>query len=78
MEGLGRPACGTILGAVYGALIATLVPHNDVFMTGVALTLSLTPLALLAALYPSYRVAPITAVILLLGSAGTTEGPFGR
>jgi uncharacterized membrane protein YccC len=67
---------GTLLGAVYGAVIATLVPHNDVIMTGVALTLSLTPLALLAALYPSYRVAPITAVILLLGSAGTTEGPF--
>ena len=67
---------GTLLGAVYGAAIATLVPHNDALMTGVALTISLTPLALLAALNPSYRVAPITAVILLLGSAGTTEGPF--
>jgi uncharacterized membrane protein YccC len=67
---------GTLLGAVYGAAIATLVPHNDALMMGVALTISLTPLALLAALNPSYRVAPITAVILLLGSAGTTEGPF--
>jgi uncharacterized membrane protein YccC len=36
----------------------------------------LTPLALLAAFKPSYRVAPVTAVILLLGSAGTTEGPL--
>jgi uncharacterized membrane protein YccC len=45
-------------------------------MTGVALAISLAPLALLAALNPSYRVAPITAVIILLGSAGTTEGPF--
>ena len=67
---------GTLLGAVYGAAIATLVPHNDALMMGVALAISLTPLALLSAFKPSYRVAPLTAVILLLGSAGTTEGPF--
>jgi uncharacterized membrane protein YccC len=67
---------GTILGALYGAVIATLVPHNDALMTGLALAISLAPLALLAALNPSYRVAPITAVIILIGSAGTTEGPF--
>jgi uncharacterized membrane protein YccC len=67
---------GTILGAVYGAAIATLVPHNDALMMGIALTISLTPLALLSAFKPSYRVAPLTAVILLLGSAGATEGPF--
>jgi uncharacterized membrane protein YccC len=67
---------GTLLGAAYGALIATLVPHNDALMTGVALAISLTPLALLAAFYPSYRVAPITAIIILIGSAGANEGPF--
>jgi uncharacterized membrane protein YccC len=67
---------GTLLGAVYGAAVATLVPHDDALMTGVALAISLTPLALLAAFKPSYRVAPVTAVILLLGSAGTTEGPL--
>src|ERR1700704_5399258 len=48
---------GTLLGAVYGAVIATLVPHNNALMTGVALAISLTPLALLAAFHPSYRVA---------------------
>jgi len=67
---------GTLLGAVYGAVIATIVRHDDVLMLGAALAISLTPLALLAALNPSYRVAPITAVILLLGSSGSTEGPF--
>src|ERR1700704_3647111 len=67
---------GTLLGAVYGAAVATLVPHDTALTMGVALTISLTPLALLAALNPSYRVAPVTAVILLLGSAGTTEGPL--
>jgi uncharacterized membrane protein YccC len=67
---------GTLLGAAYGAVIATIVPHDNVLMLGAALAISLTPLALLTALYPSYRVAPITAVILLLGSAGSSEGPF--
>ena len=67
---------GTLLGAVYGAAIAALVPHDDAVTLGVALALSLTPLALLAAFYPSYRVAPITAVILLLGSTASAEGPF--
>jgi uncharacterized membrane protein YccC len=45
-------------------------------MLGVALAISLTPLALLAAFNPSFRVAPITAVILLLGSSSSAEGPF--
>jgi len=75
-KSLRRPARGTLLGAVYGAAIATLVPHSNALMMGVALTISLTPLALLSAFKPSYRVAPLTAVILLLGSAGATEGPF--
>src|SRR5215468_10351859 len=60
---------GTLLGAVYGAAIATVVPHENPVMVGVALAISLTPLALLAASNASFRVAPITAVILLLGSS---------
>jgi uncharacterized membrane protein YccC len=67
---------GTLLGAVYGAAIATIVPHDNPFMVGVALAASLTPLALLAAFNASYRVAPITAVILLLGSSSSSEGPI--
>src|SRR5215831_1242423 len=67
---------GTLWGAVYGAIIATVVPHSDVLTIGLALLISLAPLAVLAAMSPSFRVAPITAVILLLGSAGATEGPF--
>jgi uncharacterized membrane protein YccC len=67
---------GTLLGAVYGAGVAALVPHDSVPMLGAALAISLTPLALLAAFQPSYRVAPITAVILLLGSSASNEGPF--
>lgn len=67
---------GTIFGAGYGAAVATLVPHDNAFTLGVALAISLVPLALLSAIYPAFRVAPITAIILLLGSTGTTEGPI--
>jgi hypothetical protein len=67
---------GTLSGAAYGAIIATIVPHASPVMAGLALLISLAPLAVLAAMSPSFRVAPITAVILLLGSAGATEGPF--
>ena len=66
---------GTLLGAVCGAAVASLVPHGDPFTTGAALALSLLPLSLLAAFNPAYRVAPITAIILLLGTAGATQGP---
>ena len=67
---------GTIFGAAYGAAVATLVPHENAFTLGVALAISLVPLAVLSAFYPAFRVAPITAIILLLGSTGTTEGPI--
>ena len=67
---------GTLLGAAYGAAIATVVPHDNPVMVGVALAISLTPLAVLAAFNASFRVAPITAVILLLGSSSSTEGPI--
>jgi uncharacterized membrane protein YccC len=66
---------GTLGGASYGAVVATLVPHENVMAMGAALTLSLAPLALAAAVNPSFRVAPITAVIVLLGNAGLQEGP---
>jgi uncharacterized membrane protein YccC len=35
------------------------------------------PLAVLAARSAGFRVAPITAIIVLLGAAGATLGPFG-
>jgi uncharacterized membrane protein YccC len=67
---------GTLGGAAYGAIIAILVPHGDAVTLGIALAISLAPLAVLAALSPSFRVAPLTAVVLLLGSAAASEGPI--
>jgi uncharacterized membrane protein YccC len=66
---------GTLVGAIYGVTVAAFVPHDTVVTLGLALAISLAPLALVAAIYPSYRVAPITAVILLLGSSASSEGP---
>ena len=66
---------GTLLGAAYGAAVTSVIPHDSPVMTGLALALSLLPLSLLAAVYPAFRVAPVTAIILLLGSVGAAEGP---
>lgn len=64
--GLDRLA-GTLAGAVVGAAVALIgqllaLPHVLVLVIAVA------PLALLAAIRPSFRVAPITAAIVLLAT----------
>lgn len=67
---------GTLFGAGYGAAVTSVVPHDNAFTLGIALAISLLPLSLLAAFNPAFRVAPITATILLLGTTGATEGPI--
>ncbi len=67
---------GTFVGAIVGAAAVTTVPPGDTFALGGALALALVPMSILSAIYPVLRVAPVTVVILLLGSAGSTEGPF--
>jgi uncharacterized membrane protein YccC len=63
---------GTFAGAVYGGFVDVVVPHSGATELGVALAIALAPLALVAAIYPSFRVAPVTAIIVLLTpSAGT-------
>ena len=57
---------GTIGGAVAGGAVGYIVPHQSVFSLGVALVIALAPLTLVAALWPNYRIAPLTAVIVLL------------
>jgi uncharacterized membrane protein YccC len=67
---------GTLSGAAFGAAVALLVPHAAPWASGLALVLAVAPLALLAALSPSFRVAPVTAVIVLLGGAAQQGGPL--
>jgi uncharacterized membrane protein YccC len=67
---------GTLGGAAYGALIGVLIPHAGSLMEGVVLAAAIAPLALLAAVNASFRIAPVTAVIVLLVHSGDAAGPL--
>jgi uncharacterized membrane protein YccC len=67
---------GTIGGAVAGGTVGYLLPHHGVLSIGVALVLALAPLTLVAALRPNYRIAPLTAVVVLLTSGTQQLAPL--
>jgi uncharacterized membrane protein YccC len=67
---------GTIVGAVYAGVVAALVPHPTVLGLAVALAIAIAPLAYAAAVSPSFRVAPVTAVLVLMISAQIGEAPI--
>lgn len=67
---------GTIGGAVAGAIVAYVLPHQNLLTLGIALVVALVPLTLVAALRPGYRVAPLTAVIVLLTPGAQQLGPL--
>ena len=67
---------GTIGGSIWGVAVSLAMPHGDPASLGLALAVVLAPLALLTAFKPAYRVAPITAVILLLTPASHPDGPL--
>jgi uncharacterized membrane protein YccC len=64
---------GTCVGAVYASIVGILIPQTTALMMMGVLALAVAPLAYLAALSPSFRVAPFTAIIVLLLS-----GQFGQ
>ena len=66
---------GTLAGAVYAAAIGLLVPHVTALGQALALTLAVAPLSLAAALRPSFRVAPFSAVLVLLIGGALGENP---
>jgi len=67
---------GTLGGAVYGGLLGVLIPHTTESAQIVVLALSIAPLAFAAALNPNFRVAPFSAVLVLLISDQLGEGPI--
>jgi uncharacterized membrane protein YccC len=67
---------GTVGGAVAGGAVAYLFPHTSALSLGVALVIALVPLMLVAALWPNYRIAPLTAVIVLLTPGAQQLGPL--
>jgi uncharacterized membrane protein YccC len=76
LKAAGEYVIGTVSGAAYSIVIALLVPHTTaIAMVGV-LALAIAPLAYAAALSPNFRVAPFTAVLVLLISSQFREGPI--
>ncbi len=65
---------GSLGGAVWGVAVSLAVPHEGPLSLGVALAVGVAPLAVVAAIRPAYRVAPVTAIILLLGPSGAAPG----
>src|SRR5207249_10551990 len=74
-EGGPRPAARHLCRRTVGRSVTLAIPHRDTLGLGLALSAALAPLALLAALNPTYRVAPVTAIIMLLSTSGAQIGP---
>ena len=67
---------GTIGGAVYAGAVAALVPHPTALAVACVLALAIAPLAYAAAINARFRVAPFTAVLVLMISSQLGEGPI--
>ena len=57
---------GTLGGAIYAAALGVLIPHTTAAAQALVLALAIAPLALVAGINPSFRVAPFSAVLVLL------------
>jgi uncharacterized membrane protein YccC len=68
---------GSLLGAVYGGAVAFMIPHADGLTRAAALVVAVAPLSFMAAYSAGFRIAPITAIIVLLSATGSTLGPLG-
>jgi uncharacterized membrane protein YccC len=72
---------GTVAGALWGAALGAAIPHPGTLAPAGLLAAALLPLAALVAWWPSYRVAPVTAIIVLLvphGDAGPVQAAIER
>jgi uncharacterized membrane protein YccC len=67
---------GTIAGALWGVVVALTLPRDGSWLLAASVLLALAPLSLLIAFKPAYRIAPATAIIVLLGSSGQSTGPI--
>jgi hypothetical protein len=67
---------GTIGGAIYAGAVAALVPHPTALAAAGVLALAISPLAYAAVVNPRFRVAPFTAVLVLMISSQLGESPI--
>ena len=67
---------GTLCGAAAGAAVALIVAHQGPAIRITGLAVALLPVAFVAAIDPRFRVAPVTAVIVLISPTGTQLNPL--
>jgi uncharacterized membrane protein YccC len=67
---------GTLGGALYAVAIGLAIPHASPASQALVLALAVGPMAVAAAMSPSFRVAPFSAVLVLLIGAELGEGPI--
>jgi uncharacterized membrane protein YccC len=70
MKAMVDRCSGTIVGGFFGIAIGVTMPRNGPVSTGLALLMALVPVAVLVAFKPAYRVAPVTAAIVVLAYRG--------
>jgi uncharacterized membrane protein YccC len=66
---------GTLGGAVYAGAMGALIPHSTAIAQDLVLALTIAPLALAAAINPNFRVAPFSAVLVVLLSGELGQSP---
>jgi len=76
LKATGEQLFGALAGGICGVAAAMLIPHTTFATLAIALAAALAPAALLSLLNPRLRVAPVTAIVVLLGSVSQTTGPF--
>jgi uncharacterized membrane protein YccC len=76
LRATGEYMIGTLSGVVYAGALGVLIPHATAVEEGGLLALAIAPLALMAAIKPSFRVAPFSAVLVLLISGQLGQGPI--
>jgi uncharacterized membrane protein YccC len=67
---------GTIGGALYATMIGLAIPHATPASQTLVLALAVGPMAVAAAISPSFRVAPFSAVLVLLIGVQLGESPI--
>src|SRR6202035_2083863 len=67
---------GTVGGAIYAGAVAALIPHEGEIALLAVLALAVGPVAFLAAINPSFNVAPFTAIIVVLAPTITHSTPI--
>ncbi len=67
---------GTLGGAIYAVVVGLATPHTTPVWQAIALAVAVGPLAVAAALSPSFRVAPFSAVLVLLIGVQLGESPL--